>query len=659
MLGTLAVAAFATPTAVVVGAGAGGLFAAARLARSGVETTLVEKNERRCAGGRLGCETLTTEGGARSFRFETGPSLLLLPSVYRRALKEIRAPAELQLARVRPSYAVHFSDGLPTPLELGGDAAAEAQLAEEMERAEPGAYEAYRAYLDGARANLDAGLPIFIREDLGLKALGRLPRFLRAALLGNDGASPLRDWPLGSHAEQLDRTFAVQRHKDLASFQDLYIGLPPADAPAVFSLLQAIEVADADAAADLGDGGTEAAATDDAGIFYPIGGWGAVRDALLGAAEVAGVRVRWGHAAQSVVVEDGRVTGVRIAPTAARQAGVGAGEGEGLLGWDAQGRPAGASVGCAPRPGASTELLPADCVVVNADVATAEPTLLPATLRRSEYAERSEAGGLSGWLGLAADLAARAVGTRPPRRWRYSSSSMSFFFALGRRYEQLRHHNVFIGNPSSWDEIFDATHYGAWGARAGPLHFYVHAPARTDESAVSRPTDDAVMVLVPTPPLDERLTPEEAEAATGRARVRVRTAILDTFKRAGMSGFEEAILAERVRSPLGWRDAYGCIPSPHPPAADQPLQPPAYLTCRPVRLRRGAIFGLSHNLDQLSFFRPGRRHGAAVRGLHWVGASTTPGNGVPLVLIGAQKAAAEALAELEFERPAPARDSDK
>jgi len=48
------------------------------------------------------------------------------------------------------------------------------------------------------------------------------------------------------------------------------------------------------------------------------------------------------------------------------------------------------------------------------------------------------------------------------------------------------------------------------------------------------------------------------------------------------------------------------------------------------------------------FFRssPSRRHGG-VRGLHFVGASTRPGNGVPLVLIGAEKTAQEALDDLE------------
>ena len=82
-------------------------------------------------------------------------------------------------------------------------------------------------------------------------------------------------------------------------------------------------------------------------------------------------------------------------------------------------------------------------------------------------------------------------------------------------------------------------------------------------------------------------------------------------------------MGERVRTPPGWRDAYA--------------------------LRHGSVFGLAHPLEHLSLLRPGRRHGSSCAGLHWVGASTRPGNGVPLVLIGAMKAAEEALADLQQE----------
>lgn len=119
--------------AVVVGGGVGGLVTAARLARAGVHVTLLEQNSRECAGGRLATETLFAQG--REFRFETGPSLLLLPNVYREALRSIGADAtSIRLARVRPSYAVHFSDGLPSPLLLGGGRAEEASLREAMEQ---------------------------------------------------------------------------------------------------------------------------------------------------------------------------------------------------------------------------------------------------------------------------------------------------------------------------------------------------------------------------------------------------------------------------------------------------------------------------------------------------------------------------------------------
>ena len=71
--------------------------------------------------------------------------------------------------------------------------------------------------------------------------------------------TPLRDWPLRSHAEQASDLFTAERHRELAAFQDLYIGLAPGDAPAVFSLLQAIELAPPSDEAS------------DCGIFYPLG----------------------------------------------------------------------------------------------------------------------------------------------------------------------------------------------------------------------------------------------------------------------------------------------------------------------------------------------------------------------------------------------------
>ena len=212
------------PNAVVVGAGVGGLYTAARLAKAGVKTTLVEQNPREDAGGRL--ETIWLDASGRRFRFEVGPSLLLLPGVYREALETLGLDpdAHLDLARVSPAYAVHYRDGGPTPLEIGGDAQAEARLQAAMDGVEPGAHASFRAYMDAAQANLHAGLPIFIKEQLTPDSLSRLPRFLSAALLGGGGpaarrSAPLVDWPLRTHAAQLEARFDAPRHQALLGFQ--------------------------------------------------------------------------------------------------------------------------------------------------------------------------------------------------------------------------------------------------------------------------------------------------------------------------------------------------------------------------------------------------------------------------------------------------------
>ena len=193
-------------------------------------------------------------------------------------------------------HGVHFRDGLPSPLEIGGNAASECALEQAMESVEPGSYTAYCDYLVSARANLKAGLPIFIREQLGLDELATLPGFLRAALGGgseSERTTPLRDWPLRSHAAQASELFTAEHHRELACFQDLYIGLAPQDAPSVFSLLQAIELA------PIGD------EESDSGIFYPLGGWGNVREALLEAVESSGVDCRWNTKVEQVLVSEG------------------------------------------------------------------------------------------------------------------------------------------------------------------------------------------------------------------------------------------------------------------------------------------------------------------------------------------------------------------
>ena len=52
-------------------------------------------------------------------------------------------------------------------------------------------------------------------------------------------------------------------------------------------------------------------------------------------------------------------------------------------------------------------------------------------------------------------------------------------------------------------------------------------------------------------------------------------------------------------------------------------------------LDRGAAFGISHDLFQSAFMRP-QNQDPELESMYYVGASTVPGNGMPMVLISAE-----------------------
>lgn len=88
-----------------------------------------------------------------------------------------------------------------------------------------------------------------------------------------------------------------------------------------------------------------------------------------------------------------------------------------------------------------------------------------------------------------------------------------------------------------------------------------------------------------------------------------RQAILQTLQSAGVGDLKPHIVHESIIDPAEWGTRYG--------------------------LEHGAAFGMDHGLDQLAVFRPAVKD-AQVKGLFFAGASTRPGNGVPLVLIGSR-----------------------
>ncbi len=89
----------------IIGAGIGGMSVAARLAKAGHEVTIYENSDR--SGGKCRTEWFG------DYAFDTGPSLLTLPAVYRDLFLKTGKRIEhvLNIKPVDPAFNYHFSDG--------------------------------------------------------------------------------------------------------------------------------------------------------------------------------------------------------------------------------------------------------------------------------------------------------------------------------------------------------------------------------------------------------------------------------------------------------------------------------------------------------------------------------------------------------------------
>jgi phytoene desaturase len=238
-----------TKNVIVIGAGIGGITAATHLAQQGLKVTVLEKNDR--PGGR--CDRLSHEG----HHFDTGPTLLVMPLLYEKEFAALGTPmhALLDLQRVDPTYHLVFDDGSRLALTSNMDC-----LRDQMEAIEPGSFQGMLRYLEEGHRHYDLGIEKLVYPD-----------FRSASDFFKPGNLPLlyQVKPLVKHYANMSNYFSEPRLKAAFTFQDVYMGLSPFDAPATFSMMPYTELAH--------------------GVFYPRGGMYQIVEALMSLARQAGV----------------------------------------------------------------------------------------------------------------------------------------------------------------------------------------------------------------------------------------------------------------------------------------------------------------------------------------------------------------------------------
>jgi len=238
------------PTAIVIGAGIGGIATAARLAKNGYSVTVLEKNE--TPGGR--CNQIVKDG----HRFDIGPTLFLMPEVWEETFASLGENMEdhLDLRRIDPTYKVHFEDGLQ--IQLTSDIG---KMQTQLDAVEPTAFTGFLAYLAEGAKHYKISLEKFVGRNFfsifDYFSFKSLPLIFKLKALDK-------------HYRNTGRFFKDERLKAAFTFQNMYLGLSPYDAPATYSLLQYTELAE--------------------GVWYPMGGMYAGIQALVRVAEKLGVK---------------------------------------------------------------------------------------------------------------------------------------------------------------------------------------------------------------------------------------------------------------------------------------------------------------------------------------------------------------------------------
>lgn len=258
------------PKIIVIGAGIGGITAATHLARRGCRVTVYEKNDQ--PGGRV--DFIHHEG----HKFDTGPTLLVMPLLYESEFQALGSSlsASLDLIRVDPTYQLVFDDG--SQIALTSDLKA---LESQLEKIEPGSTDGLLRYLQEGYRHYHQGIKGFVHQDF---------RTLFDFISPKNLPLIFQVKPFQKHYRNMARYFKSSRLKSVFTFQDVYMGLSPFDAPATFSLMPYSELAH--------------------GVFYPRGGMYSIVEALMVLAREAGVEFVFNEAVEQIHTSGDTVTGL-------------------------------------------------------------------------------------------------------------------------------------------------------------------------------------------------------------------------------------------------------------------------------------------------------------------------------------------------------------
>lgn len=181
-------------------------------------------------------------------------------------------------------------------------------------------------------------------------------------------------------------------------------------------------------------------------------------------------------------------------------------------------------------------------------------------------------------------------------RMDWTLSPFTIYLGVNGRIENLHHHNYFLGN--------NFRDYAGKILQTSVVpqkpYYYVNVSSRSNPGCAPEGCEN-LFILCPVP--DLRHKPDWSD--TGEIADNI---IKDLSARTGYD-IEGNIITKTIMNPVDWQDKFN--------------------------LYRGSGLGLAHGLNQIGGFRPSNRD-EMFGNLFYVGASTVPGTGLPIVVISSR-----------------------
>jgi len=155
------------------------------------------------------------------------------------------------------------------------------QMQEQLENIEPGSFQGLLRYLNEGCRHYRLALEKLVNRDFRTAtdffSLGNIPLLFQLK-------------PLAKHYDNMSHYFDHPRLKAAFTFQDVYMGLSPFEAPATFSMMPYTELAH--------------------GVWYPKGGMYRIVEALVEIAKASGVEFEYDTAVTQIAMQGSTVKGV-------------------------------------------------------------------------------------------------------------------------------------------------------------------------------------------------------------------------------------------------------------------------------------------------------------------------------------------------------------